>query len=117
MHGKVVRNALENKIGAGIAVCYLRNNGVELTLQTLYAAFDLFHMIPVSPHGSLFGAGVLSSYHGEGKVEKDDYHSILKDEYGLKITKLTAARVVEVTRIVKAGIQHLKELGEAKNTA
>jgi multimeric flavodoxin WrbA len=115
IHGPVYQNALEDKIGAAFAVCWARSNGVELSLITLQAAFSVHHMIPANPHGEVFGAGILSSIHGEGCFDKDDYHNALQDELGLKKARLLAERAVKLARIVKAGKLYLQE-AEGKAT-
>jgi multimeric flavodoxin WrbA len=103
VHGKVYRHAFKNKIGAGLAVSYLRNGGIESTLISLHSAFLVLSMIPVGPGMLSFGSGALSSYHGEGFCEKDDRQPVRRDSYGLREAVKTAQRAAEVARLLKSG--------------
>jgi multimeric flavodoxin WrbA len=107
VHGRVYRHAFKNKVGAGLALSYLRHGGVESALLSLLAGFLVLDMIPVSSagSGSTFGGGALSSYHGEGVCERDDGASALKDAFGLNSWIKTAQRAVDVARLLKAGAE------------
>ncbi|HEY3426810.1 MAG TPA: flavodoxin family protein [Negativicutes bacterium] len=109
VHGSVYKHAFKNKIGAGFALSWFRQGGIESALISLHSAFFILDMIPVSPGmTSVFGGCGVSSYQGEGFCEKGDKLSILKDEFGLEASKKTAERAVEVARLIKAGSQYLK---------
>ncbi len=104
IHGKVYRHAFKNKVGAGIAVGWYRHGGIETTLLSLHYAFFILDMVPVSPGiSSVYGAGGLTSYQGEGFCEKDDKLPVLRDEYGFETSKATVQRAIEVARLIKAG--------------
>ena len=104
VHGNVYKHAFKDKVGAGFAVSWFRQGGIETTLISLHSAFFILDMIPVSPGmTSVFGGCGVSSYHGEGACEKGDKLSILKDEFGLAASKKTAQRAVEVAKLLKAG--------------
>jgi multimeric flavodoxin WrbA len=108
VHGKVYRHAFKNKIGAGLAVSYVRNGGIESTLISLHSAFLVLSMIPVGPGTLSFGNGALSSYRGEGACEKDDRQAVRQDSYGLRWAVKAAQRAVEVARLLKAGTESLR---------
>jgi multimeric flavodoxin WrbA len=105
VHGRVYRHAFKNKVGAGLAVGYMRLGGIESALLSLLSGFLVLEMIPVSSagSGSTFGGGALSSYHGEGACDKEDKAPVLKDAFGLNSCIKTAKRAVEVARLLKAG--------------
>jgi multimeric flavodoxin WrbA len=108
VHGNVYRGAFKNKVGAGLAVSYLRNGGIESTVLSLHSAFLVLSMIPVGIGISSFGSGGLSSYQGEGECEKDDCQPVLRDSYGLRTAAKLAKRVVEVARLLQAGAESLR---------
>jgi multimeric flavodoxin WrbA len=95
------------KVGAALSVAWGRNAGVEITLMTLLSAFMVLEMIPVGPYhrsgAALGGAAGLSSGGGMGKFDPEDKLGVLKDEWGLRGARLLGQRVVEVTRLIKAG--------------
>jgi hypothetical protein len=51
----------------------------------------------------------LSSEEGTGKFDPRDKLGVLKDEFGIRSAHALAKRLVEVTRILKAGREALKE--------
>lgn len=112
-HGKIYIRSLHNKIGGALCVAFGRHAGVETTLLSIVHAFMLWGMIPVNC-GWTYGAAGLSSYCGEGKVDRNDKLAVLKDSYGIKSARMLCKEVVEKARIIRAGENALNLL--AKNT-
>ncbi len=103
-YGKRTSGCLKHKVGAGIAVSWYRNSGIETTLSSLHWAFLNWQMIIASPGSmSTFGGAALSSLGGTGKFDLKDKHQVLKDEYGLETARATAANMVELAKIVREG--------------
>jgi len=104
--GNVYSEVMRNKIGGALVVAWGRNQGVETTLLSLMSAIFIMEMIPVGPlhgPGSIFGAAGMSSENGTGRFNRADKLGVLKDEYGVKGAQDLGKRVVEITRLVKAG--------------
>jgi multimeric flavodoxin WrbA len=103
-YGKKTSGCLKHKVGAGLAVSWYRNSGLETTLATLHLAFLTWQMIIASPGSmSTFGGAGVSSLGGTGEFDPGDKHQVLKDEHGLVSARATAASLVELARIVKKG--------------
>jgi len=103
-YGKRASGCLKHKVGAGIAVSWWRNSGVETTLSSLHWAFLTWRMIIASPGSmSTFGGAAHSSLGGTGKFDPIDKHQVLKDEHGLETARATAANMVELAKVIKAG--------------
>ncbi|MCP4683042.1 MAG: flavodoxin family protein [Desulfobacterales bacterium] len=103
-YGRQTSGCLKHKVGAGIAVSWYRNSGIETTLAGLHWAFLTWQMIIASPGSmSTFGGAGLSSPGGTGKFDPEKRHHILEDEYGLDTARATAASMVELVNIVKRG--------------
>ncbi len=104
IHGKFYGSALKHKVGAAMAVGWLRNSGIETTLTTIHWAFLTYQMVIAAP-GILatFGGAGVSSLGGTGAFEPKDKHQVLKDEYGLKTARATAKSMVELAEIIQAG--------------
>jgi len=103
-YGKRVTRSLKHKTGAGIAVSWYRNSGIESTLMTLHWAFMTWQMVIATPGSSAtFGGAAVSSLGGTGEFDPKDKHQVLKDSFGLETAKLTAASLLELTEIVKRG--------------
>lgn len=112
VHGNYYRGKLQDKVGGGLAVLWARHCGAETTLVSILQSFLVFGMHPVGPGalGGVFGAVGLSSLHGTGKFDPKDKLGVLKDEYGLQSARLLAKKVVETTRLIKAGKEALLTL-------
>ena len=103
-YGKRTSGCLKHKVGAGIAVSWYRNAGIETTLSSLHWAFLTWQMIIASPGSiSTFGGAAVSSLGGTGEFDPKDKHQVLKDEHGLETARATAANMVELAKIVKVG--------------
>ena len=104
--GNIYQGKLRNKVGGALAVSWLRNAGIEITLISIVPAFMGLEMIPVGPHhglGALIGASGLSSEGGSGKFDPEDRLGVMKDEYGLKGARSLGQRVAEIAKLLKAG--------------
>lgn len=107
-YGKRTSGCLKHKVGAGIAVSWWRNSGIETTLSSLHWAFLTWQMIIASPGSmSTFGGAAHSSLEGTGKFDPKDKHQVLKDEHGLETARATTANLVELAKIIKAGKKEL----------
>lgn len=100
---------LKNKIIGAIAVAWYRHSGIETTLLSIYHGGLGLEMIPASTHqaGAFFGAGLVSSIGGAGKISQADKLQALKDEEGLVQIRVLVQRMIELARIVKIGLQEL----------
>ncbi|GAW93807.1 flavodoxin family protein [Calderihabitans maritimus] len=107
------RGTLKNKVGAALAVSWLRTGGIETALLSIYEGFLCDELLPVSVHhsGAFYGAGAFSSIGGTSKFDPKDKLQVLKDEWGLKQGRDIVLRVIEVARIVKAGKEALVKNG------
>ncbi|MDO8692159.1 MAG: flavodoxin family protein [Dehalococcoidia bacterium] len=104
VHGNKHSGKLKNKVGAGFAVVWFRNGGIETALLSLVQSFMIFEMIPVGAGmPSLFGSAGVTSQNGTGKFDPDDYHEVLKDAYGMRTAKHVAQRAVELCKVLQAG--------------
>jgi multimeric flavodoxin WrbA len=109
--GKCYRGVLDGKVGGAMTVAWLRNAGPETTLISVISAFLMWGMVVVSPgEGACqFGAVGLSSDGGTGRFDPKDRLGVLKDEIGMASARALAKRMVQMTRILKAGRQCLGE--------
>jgi len=104
--GNISRGKLGSKVGGALAVSWARNYGIETTLLSIVSVLFIMGLIPVGPphgYGSPFGAAGLASEHGTGKFNSEDKLGVLQDEYGLKGAQALGRRVVEITKLIKAG--------------
>ena len=63
----------------------------------------MLDIVPSGAHMSPFGAATVSSIHGTGEFDSKDKLQVLKDEWGLKTTKMVVERALTLGRIMKAG--------------
>ncbi len=99
------RGLEKNKVFAPLAVIWYRHGGVETAMLGLCASALCLEWIPVSVHhsGAIFGGGAVTSIGGTGEFDPEDKHQVLKDEWGLVSGRAIVRRVIEVTRMLKAG--------------
>lgn len=103
-YGRIMSGRLKHKVGAGIAVSWYRNSGIETTLSSLHWAFLTWQMVIAGPGSiSTFGGAAVSSLGGTGKFDPSDRHQVLRDSHGLASVRATAASLVELTKIIKKG--------------
>jgi len=107
-HGKHYVTSLTDKVGSAVVVAFGRHAGVETTQLSIVHAFLMWGVIPVTLGlFGPFGAGGVSSYHGEAKVDPDDRLAVLKDNFGVKEAKILYRNLVEKARLIKAGREAL----------
>lgn len=107
IHGKIYKIPLTNKVGGAMAVAFFRGAGLETTLSTLNLFFLTHQMIVANSRMYQLGAGAFSSREGKGRFEKNIRHMTLEDDYGVQSARMLVDRVIELSRIVKAGTQSL----------
>ena len=100
------RNAMRNKIGAGIVVGQNRNGGEEAALQALHHFFFIHDMVvvgtgPDEKPGCYLGASGCS---GLGtSVEDTSTKAVTKDSLGMRAAAIMGRRVAEAVKMVHAG--------------
>jgi multimeric flavodoxin WrbA len=104
---------IKNKVMGALSVAWFRHGGLETCGLSIYMSSFNLEMIPVSVErvGALFGAGAVSSIHGDGTFDPKDKLQVLKDDFGLKGAEAIAVRMVEMARIIKAGMAALTQAG------
>lgn len=109
--GKHYKRMLTNKVAGALTVAWRRNMGPETALLSVISTFLGWDMVVVTPGEGFcqFGAVGLSSEEGTGKFDPEDKLGVLKDRLGIRSAHTLAKRLVEVTRILKAGREALKE--------
>jgi multimeric flavodoxin WrbA len=110
IHGKHYKVPLKNKVGGAMAVAFFRGAGLETTLSSIDIFFLTHQMILANSRLYQLGAGAYSSREGKGRFEKDIRHMTLEDEVGVLSAGQLVERVIELSRIVKAGTQALGEV-------
>ncbi|MFC1886660.1 flavodoxin family protein [Thermodesulfobacteriota bacterium] len=107
VHGNLYKGGLRNKIGGAMAIAYFRGGGIESTLQSINVHFSAVQMIIATPDGHnryQIGAGAFTTREGKGRFEKDIRHIVLEDDYGVASAEGLVDRMVDLARIVKAGL-------------
>lgn len=109
--GKHYKRMLTNKVAGAMTVAWRRNTGPETALLSVISSFLVWGMIVVSPGEGFcqFGAIGLASEGGTGKFDPEDKLGVSKDKLGMTSAHNLAKRLVEVTRMLKAGREALKE--------
>jgi len=103
-YGKYYAGSMKHKVGAAIALSWFRNSGIETTLMSVHWAFLTYQMVIAVPgSGSTFGGSGFTSLLGCGDFDPKNKHQVLKDGYGIKVSRRTAKSMVELMRIIKAG--------------
>jgi len=112
MFGKL-RGSIKNKVCGSISVAWYRHGGVETSGLSIYMSAFCLEMIPVSVHhsGAFYGAGAVSSIGGDGTFDPADKVQVLKDDWGMKGARDIAIRMVELARLLKAGMMSLCQEG------
>jgi len=112
MEGNYYKYSMADKVGAAAVVAWFRNNGLELTATTILLPMIGLGMFVIAPPFELgaLAANALSSEHGMGKFDPKERYGVLKDEYGLKANRGLAKKLVEKTRLIKAGKEALKSI-------
>ncbi|MBW1781767.1 MAG: flavodoxin family protein [Deltaproteobacteria bacterium] len=103
IHGSVYQFPLRNKVGGAMAISYFRGGGLETTLSSMDLFFLCQRMIIATSGLYQLGAGAYSSVAGTGQFAREPRHMVLEDDYGTLSARMLLDRVIELTRIVKAG--------------
>lgn len=108
--GKYYYRALTDKVGGALTVVWRRNLGPETTLLSVISGLIGAGMIVVSPEERVcqFGAVGLTSEEGTGKFDPKDKLGVLKDEIGIRSAQVLGKRAVEVSMMLKAGKEALR---------
>ncbi len=105
VHGKIYKLPLKNKVGGAMAVAFFRGAGLETTLSSMDLFFLTHQMIVANSRMFQLGAGAYSSREGRGRFEKEVRHMTLQDDYGVLSARMLVDRVIELARIIKAGLR------------
>ncbi|MDY7035281.1 MAG: flavodoxin family protein [Thermodesulfobacteriota bacterium] len=107
------RGITKNKVAGAISVSWYSHGGQETCGLSIYMGALCSEMLPVSVHhsGAYYGAMGAASIGGGGDFDPKDKLGVLKDELALKGAESIALRVVEIARIVKAGMMALTREG------
>jgi len=103
IHGSVYQFPLRNKVGGAMAISFFRGGGLETTLSSINLFFLCQQMIVATGGLYQLGAGAYSSLEGKGQFANAPRHIVLEDAYGTLSARMLLDRVVELSRIVKAG--------------
>ncbi len=105
--GRHYRGVLRNKVGAAMAVSWMRHAGPETTLLSVVTAYLMWGMVVASPGegGCQFGAAGASSEGGTGHFAPEEKLGIMRDRLALSSAAALARRTVELARIMKAARQ------------
>ena len=103
VHGSVYQFPLRNKVGGAMAVSFFRGGGLETTLSSIDLFFLCQQMIVATSGLYQLGAGACSSLDGKGQFAKEPRHIVLEDDYGTLSARILLERVIELSRIIKAG--------------
>jgi len=101
IHGNYYRHQLKDKVGSALAVSWFRDRGGETTLFSIDLAFSRLDMLIVP------GVTSISSPGSQKEPVADDKLIVLRDKYGLNAARRSAARMVEIIRMVKLGKEAL----------
>ncbi|HQK99504.1 MAG TPA: flavodoxin family protein [Smithellaceae bacterium] len=101
--GNLTAGRLKNKIGASMAVAWLRQGGLELTHLSHITAMLGLEMIPASLHKGVspLGASVLTSPQGSGYFDPEAPLGTEPDEAGLQSARLLMRRTLELARLTR----------------
>jgi multimeric flavodoxin WrbA len=99
--GRQQHMALRGKVGAALAVGWMRNAGLETTLESIHSAFLLHEMWTPSVHtgGVIFGVAAVA-----GKVSEESKYTstklaVMEDKQVLSATSLLMKRAVYTVRM------------------
>jgi len=103
LFGKEKRQSLKGKIGIAMAVGWMRNGGIETTLESVHSAFLLHEMWTPSVHeaGTVFGVGAVSGPLHADQPFKRDRLGVKEDGQALRATDLFVKKAVETARMLR----------------
>ncbi|PKN35483.1 MAG: flavodoxin family protein [Deltaproteobacteria bacterium HGW-Deltaproteobacteria-19] len=101
--GRQGHTALRDKVGVAIAVGWLRNFGIESTLQSLHNAFLLHEMWTPAVHhaGVACGVGAMAGKLGDDGTFSDRKRAVMDDAWALSATTQLMKKAVETSRMLK----------------
>ncbi|MGV8078633.1 MAG: flavodoxin family protein [Syntrophales bacterium] len=101
--GRQGHTALRDKIGVAIAVGWLRNFGVESTLQSLHNAFLLHEMWTPAVHhaGVACGIGAVAGKLNDDGTFSDRKRAVMDDAWALSATQQVMKKAVHTARMLK----------------
>jgi len=103
VHGNLTAGVMRNKVGGALAVAWFRNAGVELTLMTIDAAFQVLSMVTASPDLGVWGGAAFSSLEGSGRRSQESKLLVTEDRLGMASARSVAYRVGELALLLDAG--------------
>jgi len=101
--GRQGHTALRDKVGVAIAVGWLRNFGVESTLQSLHNAFLLHEMWTPAVHhaGVACGIGAVAGKLNDDGTFSDRKQAVMDDAWALSATEQVMKKAVQTARMLK----------------
>ncbi len=101
--GRQGHTALRDKVGVALAVGWLRNFGVESTLQTLHNAFLLHEMWTPAVHhaGVACGIGAMAGKLNDDGTFSDRKRAVMDDAWALSAAIQTMQKAVRTARMLK----------------
>jgi len=103
LFGRQGHTALRDKVGVALAVGWLRNFGVESTLQSLHSAFLLHEMWTPAVHhaGVAYGVGALAGKLNDDGTFSDRKRAVMDDTWALSATDQLMKKAVRTARLLK----------------
>jgi multimeric flavodoxin WrbA len=101
--GKEKHLALKGKVGIAMAVGWLRNGGIETTLESIRNGFLVHEMWTPSVHsvGAILGVGAVSG-HKNSDLSSRAYHlGIMKDDQALKAARSLVQESIKTAMVIK----------------
>ena len=100
--GNLTAGRMKNKIGASMAVSWLRQGGSEFTHLSHITTFLTLEMIPASVHKGVspLGASAYASPGGSGDFDPQVTLGIENDEPGLQSARLIMRRALELAKLM-----------------
>jgi len=101
--GRQGHTALRDKVGVAIAVGWLRNFGIESTLQSLHSAFLLHEMWTPAVHhaGVSYGIGAVAGKLNEDGTFSDRKRAVMDDAWTLSATGQVMKKAVRTARMLR----------------
>jgi len=103
IYGSEGHIALRGKVGIAMAVGWLRNGGIETTLETVHNAFLLHEMWTPSIHeiGAIFGVGAVSGPLSPDKSIHTHHLGVKEDKRALRAAGLLVRKSIKTAKMIK----------------
>lgn len=103
LFGRQKSMALRGKIGLALTVAWMRNAGIETTLESLHNAFLLHEMWtpPLHHAGVIFGVGAVSGQMNADLSYKSNKVGVMEDAQALKSARLLMQKGINMARNFK----------------